>query len=131
GDRNLSLYLHAVDDAGEVIGRIDSFPGGGTLQTTRWQAGAIYPDRYDIPLERSTGQTRLRVQVGWWHYASEDVVSPQDEAGNALESVMLDVGGFAGDVETLPLATPVDGVAFGDRIALRSFTLGQEVVQLA
>jgi hypothetical protein len=130
-DRNLSLYLHAVDDAGEVIGRIDSFPGGGTLQTTRWQAGAIYADRYDIPLERTTGQSRLRVQVGWWHYASEDVIAPQDEAGNPLESVMLDVGGFAGAVETPSLAITIDGVTFGDRIALRSFTLEQDAVQLA
>lgn len=130
-DRNLSHYLHAVDDAGEVIGRIDSFPGGGTLQTRRWQAGAIYADRYDIPLERTTGQSRLRVQVGWWHYASEDVIAPQDDAGSLLESVMLDVGGFAGEAEVPALATPVEAVTFGERIALRSFMLEQDAVQLS
>jgi hypothetical protein len=130
-ERDLSLYLHAVDDAGAVIGRIDSFPGGGRLRTTRWQPGAIYADRYDIPLERPTGQTRLRVQVGWWHYPSQDVVQPTDEAGQPLESVMLDVGGYAGaaDVPTLP--NVVEDVVFGGRVALRTYDLTQESVTLA
>lgn len=130
-ERDLSLYLHAVDDDGAVIGRIDSFPGGGTLRTTRWQPGAIYADDYDILLERAAGQTRLRVQVGWWHYASEDVVQPTDEAGTPLESVMLDVGGYAGVVDLPTLPNAVDGVAFGDRIALRGYALAQDRVALS
>ncbi len=128
--RDLSLYLHAVDDDGQVIGRIDSFPGGGTLRTTRWQPGASYADRYDIPLERTTGQTRLRVQVGWWHYASENVVQPTDDTGAPLESVMLDAGGYAGAAEIPVLPNGVGGVAFGDRIALRGYRVTRDVVEL-
>lgn len=128
--RDLSLYLHAVDNAGEVIGRIDSFPGGGTLRTTRWQPGAIYADTYAIPLERETGQSRLRVQVGWWHFASEDVISPQDESGAALESVMLDTGGYAGDVALEPLPNALDDIRFGDVIALRAYRLSADEVTL-
>lgn len=132
-DRDLSLYLHAVDPDGSVIGRIDSFPGGGTLRTSTWQPGAIYADSYRIPLDDDlAGRFNLRVQVGWWHFASGDVIAPRDETGALLESVMLHVGAF-GEPESAPL--PADfsetvRIIFGDMIALRGYHLDDSTLEL-
>jgi 4-amino-4-deoxy-L-arabinose transferase-like glycosyltransferase len=131
--RDLSLYLHAVRDDGQVVGRIDSFPGGGRLRTTRWQAGAIYADSYRIPLgENSTGRSRLRVQIGWWHYASGQVVQPQDENGELLESVMLDAGGFVGAEQQIPSGEFIteEHPRFGGVIELEGYQLAEEHLTL-
>jgi hypothetical protein len=133
-ERDLSLYLHAVDPAGKVIGRIDSFPGAGRLRTKTWQPGAVYADAYRIPLEHdSDGRYSLRVQVGWWHYASGEVIQPLSEAGEALESVMLNAGAFGAPAHvTLPDAfTPTERVDFGGLIALIGYRLEGDYLELA
>ncbi|MFO7320555.1 MAG: hypothetical protein DIU68_002400 [Chloroflexota bacterium] len=131
-ERDLSLYLHAVDAAGDVIGRIDTFPGAGRLRTTTWEPGAIYADFYQIPLdEGAQGRSQLRVQVGWWHFASGEVIAPEDENGTPLESVMLDAGGFAGPAPEPEVQTLVEPVRFGGVIDLTGYTLDENQLTLA
>ncbi len=131
-ERDLSLYLHAVNDDGEVIGRIDSYPGGGRLRTTTWLPGMIYADSYRILLDDdASGASRLRVQVGWWDFESGDVVQPTSENDTPLESVMLDAGGFAG-VEPIPTdLTDISDVNFGGVIALDGYRIAQDQVVLS
>lgn len=120
-ERDLSLYLHATNPDGEVIGKVDSYPGGGRLRTSTWQPGMIYADTYAIPLTETTeGRFPVRIQVGWWHFPSGEVVTPINEHDARLESVMLDAGGFAGDYQPdLPddLIT-VEGADFGSVVRL-------------
>ncbi|MBL8162525.1 MAG: DUF2142 domain-containing protein [Anaerolineae bacterium] len=115
-ERDYSLYLHATLDDGRVIGKVDSYPGGGRLRTSHWQQGALYSDTYAIPLTPdAAGISRLRVQVGWWHYASGERVEAVDADGAALNSVMLNAGGFAPQtVEPVTDAfTEITPVSFG------------------
>ncbi len=124
--QDFSLWLHAAAPDGSVIGKVDSYPGGGRLRTSTWQPG-IYADHYAIPLDTDAeGRYRLRVQVGWWFYPDGTLLPPQDGDGRALDSVMLDAGGFgrvtsAAPVPDLPLQ-PAAG-QFGGLIALRGYAL--------
>lgn len=124
--RDNSLWLHAVASDGTVIGKVDSYPGGGKLRTTQWQAGAIYADTYAIPLEASAvGRYLLRVQVGWWHYPTEANIPAVDPTGSPLDSVMLNAGGFlSGDLTTQP-DHHTDAVDFGGMIRLTGYTLAE------
>lgn len=129
---DLSLYLHAVDDAGEVIGRIDSFPGGGRLRTSTWAPG-LYADDYAIPLrERTNIQSNLRVLVGWWHYVEPDqaVVNPTDENGSRLASVMLNAGGFAGSPVLPTRYNQINPINFGGMIELIGWQESGETLTL-
>lgn len=130
--QDLSLYLHATLDDGTVIGKVDSYPGGGRLRTSRWQAGALYADTYAVPLAPdAAGISRLRVQVGWWDYASGERVDAQNADSARLESVMLDTGGFAPQTrETLPDGfTAVPAVNFGG-IRLAGYELEGQILAL-
>lgn len=133
-DRDLSLYLHAVLLDGSVIGKVDSYPGGGRLRTTTWQPGAIYADEYAIPLLPSLPQgegskmaqaeigpmaSKLRVQVGWWFYPAEDHIPPTTAEGQPMGVVMLDAGGFAdGRGEPAPEGLTPARTDFGGKIRL-------------
>lgn len=128
-----SLYLHATLNDGSVIGRVDSFPGAGTLRASTWPVGALYADQYAIPLNESEGDevSTLRIQVGWWEYASGQLVDATDADGNAVTSVMLDAGAFA------PLAVreesdvePVEPVNYGGVIALAGYRLEDDRLTL-
>ena len=132
--QDLSLYLHAVDEAGNVIGKVDTYPGGGRLRTTTWQPGAIYADRYAVPLDaEASGRSRLRISVGWWHRPTETVMRPTDAEGTPLESVMLEVGGFAGAAEE-PLPADLvetERAGFGGVIALLGYQWAGDRLRLA
>jgi hypothetical protein len=114
--RNLSLYLHAADRGGNVIGRIDSYPGAGRLQTTTWQPG-LYTDSYRIRINEAIEASDLRIQVGWWDYP--------------LESVMLDVGAVYAPPTLPDDMTTITPVTFGDSIRLDGYALDGDVVTLA
>ncbi len=123
-ERDLSLYLHAVLADGSVIGKVDSYPGGGRLRTTTWQPGAIYADTYAIPLDATAeGASTLRVSVGWWHYPTESYIAAVREDGQPITAVMLDAGAFVGRTGA-PLPedlTAVENARFGGVIALAGY----------
>lgn len=123
-ERDLSLYLHAVLDDGSVIGKVDSYPGGGRLRTTAWQPGAVYADQYALELDPDAiGISRLRLEAGWWDYTTGERLTAFDETGRPISPVMLNAGGFAPpDVQQSGAAlTAAEGAVFGDRLALAGY----------
>lgn len=122
--RDFSLWLHAVDPYGNEIGKVDSYPGGGTLRTSTWQPG-IYSDSYAIPLSKdAVGRFPLRIQVGWWHYPTEVLIDAIGQSGESLTSVMLDAGAFVApepmqNLENVSEAN--ETVIFGDVISLKGY----------
>jgi len=130
-ERDLSAFLTAVDSDGEPLGKVDTYPGAGLLRTSTWEPNVIYADTYGIPLtapqpnpERQPGtqlprRTDMRLQVGWWHYPTRDVIPPVDEDNDTLEAVLLDAGGYIGEFFTEGNYRRVPrGLAFDERIRL-------------
>jgi len=121
--RNESLYITAFAGDSEV-GKVDSYPGGGRLQTTRWQAGEIYADTYVMNLIDAGQVGTLRLQIGWWHYPTETIIAPVDANDQPIEAVLLDGGGYLN-----PAAPPVINnltpatATFGNAIALEGYRL--------
>ena len=124
-DRDLSAYLTALSPAGESIGKVDTYPGGGTLRTTTWQPNGIIRDRYALPLD-GDGKFNLRMQVGWWHYPTEDVITPVDADGNPLESVILDVGGYSDGEAVRVGQRPDSRVTFNGRIRMLAHEITEQ-----
>ncbi len=130
-ERNLSAFLTAVDPAGEAIGTVDTYPGGGTLRTSTWEPGAVYADTYAVPLrDDAQGQFDLRLQVGWWHYPTETRIEAQSGDGTPLESIMLSVGGFSGSRPKSLTSTLAQRVTFGGQIQLTSYDLNGNQLQI-
>jgi hypothetical protein len=71
-ERNLSAFVKIFGPGDVELVGIDTYPGGGMYQTTRWQAGEIIADRYRLRLpERVTATlpTLLRLDVGFYDFA--------------------------------------------------------------
>ena len=61
-DRNLSAFVHLVDDAGIIIAQRDRYPGQSALATTLLQSGQAFADAYVIPVS-DTAFAPTAVQV--------------------------------------------------------------------
>jgi hypothetical protein len=49
-DRNWSIFLHVVDEAGVIVAQRDRYPGNGALATTQLRPGQSWADEYVIPI---------------------------------------------------------------------------------
>ena len=49
-ERDYELFIQLLDESGAVLGNVTSHPGWGRNPTTLWEPGAVYPDRYLVPI---------------------------------------------------------------------------------
>ena len=131
-----SLLLSLVDDNRQAIGQYASYPGAGSLRTSAWQAGAIYPDEYLIKIQPSAyGRYPFDLHVAWAALGSDASVKPTDAEGAVIEPVLLDIGAVvslrfqaaASEANEIPIDSQP---AFDEAIILESYRLDLELNEL-
>lgn len=131
-----SLLLRLVDDNQQEIGRYTTFPGAGALRTSRWQAGAIYPDDYVITINNAAyGRYPFDLKVQWADLESDSRIPAADSEGKLIEPVLLDIGAVvaARSQAVSSTANEIPGdlqPKFDDSILLESFQLNLELNEI-
>lgn len=128
-ERDNSIFLSLIDHQGQEIGRYSSFPGAGTLRTSTWEAGKIYPDEYQVTIDQGAfGRYPFDIQVEWENLEIEQPISATSAEGAIIEPVRLDVGA----VVSIRVDSPPQGYAellldeqpnFDDMIRLQEFAI--------
>ena len=133
-DLNYSFFVHLVDDVGRILVRNYGFPGGGSLETSRWQPGVMVEDRWALPVPPDArGDLPLTVQIGWWKYPEDYTIPASTSEGPLMDTVLLDAGSFSdrGAGEDLQLENAIWPLEFGNSIRLLAWEQeGPEVTLL-
>ena len=88
-----SIALTLVDDNGHAIGQYVTYPGAGSLRTSAWQSGAVYPDAYLIDINQAAyGRYPFNLRVEWESGATGEGIAATDADGRLIDPVLLDVG---------------------------------------
>ncbi len=90
-DAGYKVFVHAVDEAGQLVAQHDGIPAAGLQPTNAWPAGAPITDRHGLllpPAEASTG--RLRILVGLYD-AETGQRLPLAGGGDAVELCTIDL----------------------------------------
>ncbi|NDJ79302.1 MAG: hypothetical protein GYB65_23875, partial [Chloroflexi bacterium] len=116
---DLSLYVlvfgQETDDGIQLLGKLDSYPGGGLLRTTTWDLDQTYADTYRIEIDENTrAPVRPRLEIGWWRYAPGAIFDPDR---SPVPPVQVEGGRIVGENQRLESGEPVDAV-FGDMLRL-------------
>ncbi len=134
-----SIHLTLVDDRGQAIGRYVTYPGAGSLRTSRWQAGLIYPDEYVINISGAAyGRYPFDLRVEWKGGPRSASIPAANAEGDRIEPVLLDIGA----VVTARYQQPASGYSeipvdtqpvFAETIRLESFkpNLSQNEISLS
>lgn len=111
-EADYSLFVHVIAEQDNIIiGQVDSYPGYGSLATSRWLpheaqgAPPFYPERLRIRIDprlaAGLSETRLVAHIGWWYVPT----------GARLTTRPQPVTGEDWGVYVLPLGTLSDGAA--------------------
>jgi len=68
--RDLTVFVHLYDAAGQLVASHDGQPVYGYLPTTRWPAGELIPDRHDISLPKDLPAGDYTLATGLYDAAS-------------------------------------------------------------
>ena len=127
-----SIFLSFVDVNGQEIGRYSSYPGAGSLRTSEWEAGKIYPDKYVIAIDQGAfGRYPFDLRVEWENLEIHKPISATSGEGNIIEPVLLDVGAVVSvRVDSSPQGfaeIPVESQPnFDEAILLKEFYIDSE-----
>ncbi|MGC8782346.1 MAG: hypothetical protein ACP5UQ_15910, partial [Anaerolineae bacterium] len=69
-ERPLTVFVHLVDEAGEIRGYGDGEPGGGRLPTTSWLAGEYLADPHTVNVSASAPAGTYRLRIGLYDPAT-------------------------------------------------------------
>ena len=69
-DRDYTLFVHLVDNKGQLWSQIDSQPLGGTYPTSKWIDGETVIDKVALPLGRDLPSGNYYIEVGWYQLDS-------------------------------------------------------------
>ncbi len=132
-----SVYLTLLDDHGQEIGRYVTYPGAGSLRTSRWRTGLIYPDEYLIRINRAAyGRYPFDLRVEWKDGADAAPIPASSAEGEIIEPVLLDIGAVV-TARIQPTLTgfneiPLDSQpVFDGAIRLESFKLDLELNEIS
>jgi hypothetical protein len=84
--RNLTNFLHFVDQDGRRVAQVDKLPGDGTYLTPTWSPGERVIERYDAEIQDLCANgDPLTLIVGWYEFAADGARRPRlDAAGNSM-----------------------------------------------
>jgi len=90
-ETSYTVFVHLLDEEGDLRGQRDSMPGQGTLPTTGWMSGEVITDGYDISIASDAPPGRYRLLVGMYEPTSGKRLPVYDGAGNGVgDSVILE-----------------------------------------
>ncbi len=125
-----SLYLHLFGRDMQQLGALDTYPARGNWPARAMPVGRVVADRYVIPLQADhpRAPTALKLQVGWWNYATGEYLQAVDADGQPLPSVLLAVGKLVDPLAAPPHADHAVQAAFGGFAQLRGWSLSAEAL---
>ena len=79
--RDLTSFVHLVNESNQHVGQADKSPGDGTFRTPRWSVGERIIQRYTPEItDFCAGGEQVRVVTGWYEYAAGDQRRPRSGA---------------------------------------------------
>ena len=65
-DTAYKVFVHLLDESGQIVAQVDREPQAGEAPTTGWLAGEVIADTFDLPAGEALAQV-TRIAVGLYN----------------------------------------------------------------
>lgn len=118
--RNDSVFVHAIDHKGAVIGQANTYPDGGNWPTSLLPPGEILPDTYHVPIAPdANAPTQIRLAMGLFNFddPTRAAQSARTSTGDIIQPIVPTIPLLPSRWEVVTPTHAVD-VTFGGQIRL-------------
>jgi 4-amino-4-deoxy-L-arabinose transferase-like glycosyltransferase len=84
-----TVFIHVLDEQGELVTQFDRPPGGGTKPTSTWQVGQTLLDTYPLPIPSDIPAGIYEVRVGLYEWPSLERLALFKDGMSIGDSVKL------------------------------------------
>jgi hypothetical protein len=92
-DTSYSVFIHLLNQQGDIVAQRDSVPGQGALPTTSWVEGEVITDPCEIPIPSDVPSGTYTIIVGLYDASSGERL-PVLDAGGHLVGDHVDLSGM-------------------------------------
>ncbi|HLA45784.1 MAG TPA: hypothetical protein VJZ27_20215, partial [Aggregatilineales bacterium] len=90
----IQVFAPGLNGQTVEVGKLDSYPGRGLLQTDSWNPGMIYEDRYHLEFDENAEKLadfpfEPRLKIGWRDNETDTEIPASTAAGESIESVIV------------------------------------------
>jgi hypothetical protein len=93
-DMNYTVFVHLVDDKGNVVSQGDSPPRHGQFPTIIWVKGDIVQDAHTIAIPLSATSGRYSLRVGFYRLDNMTRLPVTDSTGQSLDDSQITIQGL-------------------------------------
>jgi len=129
-EEQYSAFIHLVGPEGQVLGQVDSYPGGGQYPTRQWHVGDIIEDIYWVSIGSAVEAPILaEVEVGLYVLSEYRNLPITDAMGRPIGRVV------AGKMKIAPPVLPSYNIPnavhhnLGGEIALKGYQIADSCVE--
>ncbi len=83
------IFLHLVNENGELIAQRDSEPGGGLNLTTTWEPGKIITDNHGILIPAGTPNGRYQLRLGLYDLTDPNARLPIQTGAGRIDAYSI------------------------------------------
>jgi hypothetical protein len=88
-DESYKVFIHVIDDQGNLLAQTDSRPQSYASNTNRWIPGQVIYDLFEVPLPSDSPPGRYQVRVGLYNEADGQRLPVLDATGKAVDDQVL------------------------------------------
>jgi len=88
-EKNYTVFVHLIDEGGNMRGQKDNPPVDGFYPTTQWEKGEIVRDQYDLIISPDARPGDYRLEVGMYLAETGERLAIVDRNGNVVGDKVL------------------------------------------
>ena len=69
-ETSYTVFVHLLDENGQIRGQADAVPGAGTLPTTGWVPGEYLQDGYTFAVQENAAAGTYQLEIGVYDSAT-------------------------------------------------------------
>jgi hypothetical protein len=96
-EQDYTVFVHILNQNGEIVAQLDRPPGGGTAPTSTWQPGQLLQDTYPVLLPNTLPPGEYQVRMGlytWPDLIRQPITGGNESAGDEPAADALLLGSF-------------------------------------
>jgi len=87
--QDYTVFVHIINEAGEIVAQQDIMPGNGRYRTSLWFIDETIQDQHQIPLPADLPPGSYRIGLGLYHWATGERLAAFTENGQEVQDGRL------------------------------------------